>query len=178
MTDDTQNQNTTDSGPNDSRASDSSPSNRIFLVVADKTPEMANALRFAAGRAKRTGGLVGILRVIEPTDFQHWSAVGNLMREEARADAEQLLQECAATIEGVHDRMPILYIREGNHKDALLKLIEEEPAIRILLLGAASGAKGPGPLISFLTKKVVGKLRIPVTIVPGALTQEQIDALT
>ncbi len=173
MTDNTKTETSADGSKSDIALSD-----RIFLVVADKTPEMRNALRFAAGRAKRTGGVVGILRVIEPSDFQHWSAVGNLMREEARVEAEQLLQECAATIEGIHDRMPILYIREGSRQDALLKLIEEEPAVRILLLGAASGTKGPGPLISFLTKKVVGKLRVPVTIVPGALSEEQIDALT
>ena len=151
---------------------------RIFLVVVDDTPEMANALRFATGRARRTGGHVGLLRVIEPADFQHWSAVGDLMREEARAEAEQLLQEAAAKVQTMHDRMPVLYVREGATMDELLKLIEEEPAIRILVLGAASSGKGPGPLISFLTKKVVGKLRIPVTIVPGALTDAQIDALT
>lgn len=151
---------------------------RIFLVVVDDSPEMNNALRFAAGRAKRTGGLVGLLRVIEPADFQHWSRVGDLMRVEARTEAEKLLQEAAAQIENLHQRMPLLYIREGNTKDELLKLIEEESAIRILVLGAASGSKGPGPLISFLIKKVVGNLCIPVTIVPGALTEEQVDALT
>jgi nucleotide-binding universal stress UspA family protein len=151
---------------------------RIFLVVADNTPEMDKALRFAAGRAQRVGGLVGILRVIEPSDFQHWSAVGDLMRDEAREEAEQFLQECAAKISDIYDRFPMFFLREGETREQVLQLIEEEPSIRILILGASAGSKGPGPLITFLTKKVVGKMRVPVMLVPGGLTNEQIDELT
>ena len=150
---------------------------RIFLVVADKTPEMKKALRFAAGRAQRVGGTVGIVRVIEPSDFQHWAAVGSLMRDEAREEAEMFLQECGALVQQFCDRMPVFYIREGRPRDEVLKLIEEERDIRILVLGAAPGGKGPGPLITYLTKKVVGEMRIPVMLVPGGLEDEEIDAL-
>ena len=154
------------------------PNGGIFLVVVDDSPEMGVALRYASLRARRTGGRVGLLRVIEPADFQHWAAVGNLMREEARADAERLLQEHAALVFELHGSRPGLYVREGDRTEALLGLIDEDPQIRILVLGAATGTKGPGPLISFVTKRVIGKMRIPVTIVPGGLTDEQIDALT
>ncbi len=151
---------------------------RVFLVVVDDSPEMQAALRFACGRARRTGGRVGLFRVFEQADFQHWAAVGNLMREESRADAERLLMELAAQVCNQHGEVPILYVKEGNTQDALLELIDEDPNIRILVLAAAADGKGPGPLISFLTKRVIGRLRIPVTIVPGGLTDEQIDALT
>jgi nucleotide-binding universal stress UspA family protein len=157
---------------------DTSATERVFLVVVDDSPEMKNALYFACKRARRTSGRVGLLQVIEPADFQHWAAVGNLMREEARAEAERLLQETAAMVIELHGKLPILYVLEGDRKQELLKLIDEDPQIRILVLAAATGKKGPGPLISFLTKKVIGKMRIPVTIVPGGLTEEQIDALS
>lgn len=151
----------------------------VFLVVVDNSPEMRVALRFAARRAKRTGGRVGLLRVVRKADFQHWAAIGNLMREEAREEAEQLLQEHAATVvELSGGEMPILYIMEGDTKSALLKLIDEDSQIRILVLAAATGIRGPGPLITFLMKKIIGKLRVPVTIVPGSLSNEQIDTLT
>ena len=151
---------------------------RIFLIVVDDSPEMRAALRFACGRARRTGGRVGLLHVFEPADFQHWAAVGNLMREESRAEAERLLMELAAQVCDHQGQIPIFFVKEGNVRDALLEVIDEEPNIRILVLAAAAGGKGPGPLISFLTKKIIGRLRIPVTIVPGSLTDEQIDALT
>ena len=110
-----------ENGPTSAEAAgsghDSSESKRIFLVVADKTPEMEKALRFAAGRAKRVGGLVGIVRVIEPTDFQHWSAVGDLMRDEAREEAEQFLQECAAIVSDVSDRMPVFMCAKAKPRN-------------------------------------------------------------
>jgi hypothetical protein len=119
------------------------------------------------------------LRVIRKADFQHWAAIGDLMREEAREEAEQLLQEHAATVsELTGGEMPILYISEGDIKSAVVKLIDEDSQIRILVLAAATGKRGPGPLITFLMKKIIGKSRIPVTIVPGGLTNDQIDTLT
>ena len=48
----------------------------------------------------------------------------------------------------------------------------------ILVLAAGTGAEGPGPLISYLTGKPAARLRIPITIVPGGLTLDEIDALS
>ena len=151
---------------------------RLFLVVVDDSDELEAAVTFACFRARNTGGRVGLLRVVEPADFQHWAAVGDLMREEARADAEALLQQVAGQVVEKQGKFPVLFVREGERKEELLALIDEEPDIRVLVLAAATGAKGPGPLISFLTKKVIGRMRVPVTIVPGGLTTEQIEALT
>jgi hypothetical protein len=74
--------------------------------------------------------------------------------------------------------MPILYVREGNVRDELLKLVDEEPSISILVLAADAGTGGPGPLVTALTGKFAGKLHIPLTIVPGSLTEEEVDAIT
>ena len=152
-------------------------SRRIFLVVADDSPEMRVALRYASLRALHTGGRVALFRVIDPTDFQHWTAVGNLMRAEARTEAEMLLQELSAQVVELTGEMPALYISEGDPKTVLLELIDEAPGISVLVLAAAESNKGPGPLISFLTKRVIGRMRIPVIIVPGRLSDEELDAI-
>lgn len=151
--------------------------NRIFLVIVDESQELKVALRYACVRARKTGGRVALLTVIEPAEAQHWMGVNELMREEARMAAEQTLQKVAADVQKTSAAMPILYVREGDRRDELLKLIDEEPSISILVLGAATGAKGPGPLVSALTTKFVGKLRVPVTIVPGHLSIESIDTI-
>ncbi len=153
-------------------------SNRVFLVVVDDTEEMRVALRFASGRAVHTGGRVALLYVMEPNDFQHWMAVGDLIREEARAEAEKLLQRHAAQVQKWSGAMPILHLREGEPRDTLLALINEDPQISILVLGANTGARGPGPLVSALTGKMMGKLRVPVTVVPGNLSDDDIDAIS
>ena len=78
----------------------------------------------------------------------------------------------------IANSMPIVYIREGRAQDELLALINEEPSISILVLAAGTGTTGPGPLVTQLTGKAAARLRIPITIVPGGLTVEQVDALS
>jgi nucleotide-binding universal stress UspA family protein len=151
---------------------------RIFLVVVDETEEMQVALRFACQRARNTGGRVALLYVIEPAEFQHWMAVQDLMREEARSEGEQLLQRLAAQVNELVGAMPVLYVREGKVRDELFKLLDEEPSISILVLGANTGSRGPGPLVSALTGKMIGKLRVPVTVVPGNMGDEDIDSIS
>ncbi len=166
-----------------SEAADETPapadtSDRVFLVVVDETEEMKVALRFACQRARRTGGRVALLYVIEPAEFQHWMAVEDLMREEARSEGEQLLQRLAAQVNELVGSIPVLYVREGKVRDELFKLLDEEPRISILVLGANTGSRGPGPLVSALTGNMIGKLRIPVTVVPGNLADDEIDSVS
>jgi nucleotide-binding universal stress UspA family protein len=151
---------------------------RIFLVVVDATEEMSVALRFAARRAANTGGRVAMLYVMEPADFQHWMAVEEKMRAERREEAEHTLQDLAAKVNDLIGEMPIMYLREGKAADLIADLIEEEPDISILVLGAGTGKKGPGPLVSSLAGKLSGRFPIPITVVPGNLSLDQIDALT
>ncbi|MEW5704060.1 MAG: universal stress protein [Pseudomonadota bacterium] len=160
------------------KKSAASPSGRCFLVVVDPTKEMHTALRYACYRARSTGGYVALLYVLEPTDFQHWMKVGELMRDEARAEAEEHLKQLSTEVNTITGRVPVLYVREGVRSEELLKVIEGEPGISILVLAASSEPEGPGPIISHLVNKMAGKLRIPITIVPGNLTDDQLRALT
>ena len=151
---------------------------RVFLVVVDETEELQVAVHYAARRAAHTGGRVAFLYVIEPSELQAWVAIENLAREERREEAEQLLHRLCEEIAPIAGSMPIVYIREGRRQDELLALIDEEPSISILVLAAGTGPEGPGPLITSLTGKRAARLRIPVTIVPGGLTMEQLDAVS
>ncbi len=154
------------------------PQERTFLVVVDNTEELHVALRFASLRAKKTGGRVALLYVVEPADFQHWMAVEDLMREEGRQEAEAVLQKYSAEVQEWSGKTPVFYLREGKLRDELLKLLDEDRSISILVLGAATGTEGPGPLISSLAGKMTSDLRVPLTIVPGYLTDEQLESLT
>ncbi|BAE53208.1 universal stress protein [Paramagnetospirillum magneticum] len=154
------------------------PTNRVFLVVVDDSPEMQAALRFACRRARSSDGQVALLRVIEPTEYEHFASIGNLMRAEAREAAEELLNRLAGDVNQMSGHLPVLHVREGNPRDELIALITEEPSISVLVLAADTGPGGPGPLVTALTGKYIGKLRVPLTLVPGSLTAEQIDAIT
>lgn len=150
---------------------------RVFLVVIDETEEMKIALRYAALRAASTGGRVALFTAIEPTDFGHWQAVEELHEEEARQAAEALMNRYAEQVEHICGRKPMIHIWHGPARESLFKLLEDDPRISVLVLAAGTTKKGPGPLISTLLGKEHAKLRVPVTIVPGSLSEEELEAI-
>ena len=150
---------------------------RTFLVVVDDSEEMQVALHFACLRAKKTGGVVALLYVQEPAEFQHWLGVGELMQQERREEAEARLQELSAKANKLSGAVPILHVREGDRAEELLKLLDEDDSISVVVLGANTGGEGPGPLISHLLNKSADRMRTPVTIVPGRLSLEGIETL-
>jgi nucleotide-binding universal stress UspA family protein len=148
---------------------------RVFLVVIDDSPEMKVAIRYACRRAFRSQGRVALVHVAEPSGFGEWMGVKQRILEEARQQAEAMMQRTASEVQKLSGKMPMLYFREGDRREEVMRLIEEEPAISILVLAASTGPKGPGPLVSALIGKFVGKLRVPVTIVPGNLSLDDIE---
>ena len=156
--------------------SDQEPQLRKFLIVVAETPECMNAMRFAARRAQKTGGGVTMLYVIEPDEFQHWMGVAEVMRAEARETAEARLVQLADEMQALSGVTPEFAIREGKKAEEVLAIIEEDPDIGVLVLGAGEG-EGPGPLVSYLVTKLGHRLPVPVTVVPGGMTLERIDAV-
>lgn len=150
---------------------------RKFLVVLDDTRECLNAMRFAAMRAARTGGGVQVLSVIEPADFGAWVGVGDIMRAEARERIEVHFEVFAKWMRDRQGIDPELIVREGETVPQIIAQIHDDPDIGVLVLGAGTEAKGPGPLVTALSKQS-GTLPVPITIVPGDLSKERLEAIT
>jgi nucleotide-binding universal stress UspA family protein len=150
---------------------------RKFLVLVDTSPEHRKALRFAARRAQHTGGIVSLLTVITPGDFQHWRSVEDAMREEAMEEAERMLHVAAGEVSALTGLVSEVSVREGKPRDVLMSLLQEDADISIVVLGASTGREGPGPLVSLVAQQAPLAYPIPVTIVPGGLSDEEIDAL-
>ncbi|GAA6147578.1 universal stress protein [Pseudooceanicola nitratireducens] len=150
---------------------------RKFLVILDDSRECLNAMRFAAMRAARTGGGVAILSIIPPEEFQHWIGVGDIMRDEARERIEVHYEVFAKWMRDRQGIDPELVIREGEAVAQILAQIKTDPEIGVLVLGAGTEKSGPGPLVSQLAR-ASGSLPVPITIVPGDLSKEQLEAIT
>lgn len=150
---------------------------RLLLVVIDDSPESVLALRFAARRAAHFDGRVAMLKVIPPIHFDHWVGVAERAAEEAREEAKRLMDDYAEKVRnwGGHD--PVYLVREGLISDELVSQIEEEPNICLLVLAAAPG-RNPGPLVSSIANKLVTQVKVPITVIPGNLTVEDIDPIT
>ncbi|MFN3228507.1 MAG: universal stress protein [Asticcacaulis sp.] len=154
---------------------------RKFLLVVDDSPEFRAALSYACGRAKSTGGMVALLKALPPSEFEHWSGVRDEIEREQRAQAETLLTGLSAEVARRSGAPAEYVIQTGEIRDAIRIALSEDPHIKVLVLAAASGSRGPGPLISSLARDGVnalgGNRAVPITIVPGDLTDEEIQAL-
>jgi len=149
-----------------------------FLVVIDDSPECDRALYFASRRALRIGSTVLMLRVIETHDHgPQWLGVADIMRAEAHEGASAVLDRHASRAAGITGIMPQRVIREGDKATELLALIEEDEDIALLVLAAATDQEGPGPLVSSLIRNA-GEFPVPVAIVPGNLSDEDLDSMS
>jgi nucleotide-binding universal stress UspA family protein len=153
---------------------------RKFLLVVDDSAEVESALYFAASRIEHSGGVIVMCYVIQPQGFQHWMGVRQVQLEEESNTARALFRLFRrklnlAGFEGVETEE---VIREGPKADEIIKLIDEDEDIALLVLGASIDAKGPGPLVSSLAAgSHAGTFPVPITIVPGNLTLELIRSL-
>ena len=149
---------------------------RKYLVVIDDTEECDRAVYWAAKRAGRTKSQIVMLRVNETAERnQQWLGVADIMQAEALEAANAVLDKFAARIKQIARVKPDRVIREGDTAEEIVKLIDEDADIGILVLAAGTGKEGPGPLVSNLAK-TAGTFPIPVAIVPGHLSDEDIEA--
>lgn len=154
---------------------------RKFLVVVDETPECESALAFAASRAQRTKGRLALLYVIEPEgEGMHWLGVEDVAREEGQSKAKAVFRLFGRKLRamGFEEIEPEEIVREGIKDEEITKAIEEDEDIGVLVLGASKDPSGPGPLVSSLAGgKFAGSFPVPITVVPGHLSTEEILAL-
>jgi hypothetical protein len=151
---------------------------RKFLIILDDTPEMLNAMRYAAIRAGKTGGGIEMLAVISSEEFQHFMGVADVMRAEAHEKIEAHFQVFKDRLEKRDGIIPTLAVREGDPLEMIIEHLRSDPEIGVLVLGAGVDKGGPGPLVSALTGRRLSELRVPITIVPSSMTKEEIIATT
>ncbi len=150
---------------------------RKFLVVLDDSRECLNAMRYAALRAAHSGGGVTILSIIPPDELRGWIGIGDLMRAEARERIEAHFEVYAKWMrdkQGIH---PELVIREGDAVTEILAQCSDDPQIGVLVLGASTEKSGPGPIVTHMMRNS-GALPCPLTVVPGDMSKERLEAIT
>lgn len=145
-----------------------------LLVIADDTPEFKKVLRLAALRAKRVGGTLVMLRIIQPSEFQHWMAVRDIMEEEAMQEAQEMMDNFAKEVKQLSGLDSELVLRKGEPSDVITRYIEEDKDIHLLVLGANVDGD-PGPLIKAFREELLNVLHMPVLVVPGNMTDKEID---
>ncbi|MEJ2434852.1 MAG: universal stress protein [Pseudolabrys sp.] len=150
---------------------------RKYLVVIDDSDECERAVHWAAKRVERTKSQLIMLRVIETSERnQQWLGVADIMKAEEMEAANKMLDKYSAVVKKIDRRAPERVIREGDTAEEIVKLIDEDADIGILVLAAGTANEGPGPLVSSICK-TASSFPIPVAIVPGHLSDEELDAM-
>lgn len=148
------------------------------LIVADESEEFPAALIYAGLLAKSAGWRLVMLRVIEPSDPAPWATITEEICRQAHAAAESLTQRFAAEIWAECGITAEPVLREGDAKPEIRKLLEEDQSVKLVVLAAAAGPGGPGPLVASLAKSQgLGGRAVPVLVVPGALKKDEVRAL-
>jgi nucleotide-binding universal stress UspA family protein len=148
------------------------------LVIVDDTEEGDRAVYFASRWALRVGGGVVMLRIIETSEQnQEWLGVADVMRAEAHEDADAAIERAASRAQAIAGIVPERVIREGDALEQILDVVDGDADIARLVLAASSGAEGPGPIIALMANEI-GAFPVPVTLVPGRLSDADIDALS
>jgi nucleotide-binding universal stress UspA family protein len=150
---------------------------RTYLVVIDDSSEARVALRFAARRAAKTAGAVEVLAVIEPQDFVQWGGVQAAMEEEQRLRIEGIVSGAVGEIIDESGLKPSIVIRSGEPSRVVRDYVGSRQEITALVLGAAPSGS-PGPLVAHFTGNDAGKLPCPVMIIPGSLSDEDLERLS
>jgi nucleotide-binding universal stress UspA family protein len=148
------------------------------LVIIDDSAEAGRAVYYASRWAVRAGGGVVMLRIIETEEQnQQWLGVADVMRAEALEDADAELNSATGRARRVAANTPERVIREGDPLEQIRDVIDQDADIAMLVLAANPGAEGPGPLVTAIAA-VAGSFPIPVMIVPGDLSDAEIDAMS
>lgn len=148
---------------------------RVYLVIMDETEEASAALRFASRRATRTKGTLHLLALLPRQEFVAFGGVQATIEAEARSRAETLVTTAAGSLLSESGKAPLISVREGDGVHVIREYLAEHPEVSALVLGAAEHG-GPGPLVSHFTG-IAGQLPCPLYVVPGGLSDEDLERL-
>ncbi len=150
----------------------------VFLVVLDDSEEMFRALRYAARRSSRNNGRVALLYTFDTLEFSHWKAVEDIAEVESREKAEEKIAEYENFVLTFTDKRPKKFIMKGDRVECIIKFLEANRFISNFVLAASMGSSSADPLIASFTGKSRSKIKVPLTILPSSLSEEEIDKLS
>lgn len=149
-----------------------------LLVCMNDKQHTETALRFACARAKRTNATVEMLCVIDPVDYNTLFSVGDMIREDRKAAARKRMRELATQMEQEYGMQPELQLHVGNIVEEIVRTVGENKTISMIIMGVATdGSSAKSGLLQQMVQSLGHEYLIPLLMVPGNLTNDQITAL-
>lgn len=150
------------------------PTSRKYLVCVTDNDESRVALKMSCIKAKHHGGKVTVVHVTPPVDMQTPFNVAERFKEEQRAEAQKFIQAMCDAAFALTGIMPAIDIRDGKIGDEIVNAAMSDGDYILMVLGFSENS-GQGDLIQWLSAQMGKKLLIPIMIVPGNLTDQQMQ---
>lgn len=148
----------------------------LYWIVVDGTPEKELALRYAAHRAKANSGRVALIYIMQEPMFQPWGRVQDKIKDETRQKVEEVMWSAANLVFELGGGMCSMHLAQGDRIEQIVSMLNDNPASKAFIL-ASSSKKNPGPLIKYFTTKGIGRMTVPLIILPKGLEADDIDYL-
>ena len=151
---------------------------KLLLCIEDSQHSRI-ALKFAACKAKNLGFTLEMIHVINPSEYNTNTLFGGgeKIRDERRVEVEKIMKVFAAEVQKLYTFTPSYIIKEGVLGEEIVKAISSDGNFSMLILGKAAQELKSKDIISQLTSELALKIMIPMIIVPGNLTDQQIEEL-
>jgi len=154
------------------------PSGRKVIVLVNGDFSTRAAVAWAARWSLRTGDAIVLFHVIEPDHAMGFGVMQDLMRAEQWQAAERMLSTFSAYAEKLTGQMPAHLVREGSLKETVREVLKDEADLSLLVIAASHRESGPAPLIAYLASRMGSRVMVPMVLVPGTMSAEEIDKMT
>ena len=154
------------------------PSGRRILVLVGGDLSTRAAIAWAARWAVRTGDGIVLFHVIEPDQAMGFGVMQDLMRAEQWQTTDRLMATFSAYAARLTGHPPAQLVREGPLKETVREVLKTEENLSLLVVAASHREAGPAPLISYLASRMGSRVQVPMVLVPGTMTAEQIEAMS
>tara|TARA_B100001248_G_C27264261_1_gene399937 strand:- start:167 stop:634 length:468 start_codon:yes stop_codon:yes gene_type:complete len=139
-----------------------------LLVYVDESEEFLEAMKYACELAQTDSLGIILLYIIQDENFRHWKGVENIMREEQKNEAKEVLEKYILYIKDNYKLHVKSYIKTGEKLEVLIKTLKgKRTKVKNLVLGLAMDKTENNKVISSLTGILRKKLTLPIIIVPG-----------
>ncbi|MEO5972069.1 MAG: universal stress protein, partial [Sphingomicrobium sp.] len=115
--------------------------------------------------------------VVEPQDFVQWGGVQAAFEEEQRLRIEGVVSASVGEILDESGITASVVVQQGEPVKTVRDYVGTRKEIAALVLGAAPSGH-PGPLVANFTGTDAGQLPCPVMIIPGSLSDDQLEHLS
>jgi nucleotide-binding universal stress UspA family protein len=149
-----------------------------YLVCMTPSDHSRVMLKFACLRAQKRGSRITLLHVVESSDLQGMLAVVEQLREERRTEAKAFMDEAAAYVKQVTGRPATVIIKEGNVEEQIIHTAQEDIDLNMIMIGVSGNQQKRTVQVGNLVRALGEKLFVPLLIIPGALTDQQIEQLS